>query len=146
MTRGPVVITLFALLVTGCAVNRVAQVDPNTRETIGYAATAHYPGNPQWRPDKVQAAAVDDHKNEQLQVLNLSDNAIPTPTIWVNGQFVRRVETIGPRGSTTISYPGLLAAGNTAMDFHRAGQRVSKVEIQTADGLFQCQGPSRRSE
>ena len=146
MIRGIVVTLFIASFITGCAVKRVAQVDPNTREAIGYAATAHYPGNPQWRPDKVQAAAVDDHKNEELQILNLSDNAIPTPTIWVNGQFVRRVQTIGPRGSTTISYPGLLAAGNTAMDFQRAGQRVSKVEIETADGLFQCQGPSRRSE
>jgi len=89
---------------------------------------------------------VDDRENDEIQILNLSDNAIPDPTIWVNGTYVRRVPTIAPRGSSTIGYSGLLQAGQTAMDFKRANQPVTKVELQTADGLFQVQGPSRKGK
>src|SRR5207253_66524 len=98
-----------------------------------------YPGYAQNRPDKVQAAAVVDRDKQEIQILNLSDNAIASPTVWVNGAYVRRVPTIQPRGSTVIKFEGLLQAGQTSMDFKRADQPVTKVEIQTADGLFAVQ-------
>ena len=140
-----IVAVLVCLTLIGCAVKRVSQVDPTARDAIAYAATARYPGNPQWRTDKVQAAAVVDTDAEQVQVFNLSDNAIASPTVWVNGTFLRRVPTIAPRGSVTIGYGALLQAGDPAMDFKRARQPVTKVELQTADGLYTVQGPSRKS-
>ena len=136
-------VVMICVVVAGCAASRVSSVEPETRENIGYAATAHYPGYPQQRTDKVHASAAVDQEDEEIQIFNLSDNAIPTPTIWVNGVFVRRLPTIGPRSSATVTFPGLLQAGQPEMDFKRSGQSVSKVEIQTADGLFAVQGPSR---
>ena len=137
------VAVMIVVVVAGCAASKVSSVEPETRENIGYAATARYPGYPQNRPDKVQASAAVDQEDSKIEIYNLSDNAIPNPIIWVNGTYVRRLPTIGPRSSATVLYGGLLQAGQTQMDFKRSGQQVSKVEIQTADGLFTVQGPSR---
>ena len=137
------VVVMIVVVVAGCATKRVSGVDPEARQQIGYAATATYPGNPYQRPDKVNASAAVDHEDEEIQIYNLSDNAIVSPKVWVNGAYVRQLPTIGPRAAATVEYRGLLQAGEPSMDFKRAGQAVSKVEIQTADGLFTVQGPSR---
>jgi hypothetical protein len=142
MFRTLISLALFSLIIVGCATKRVSSVDPDARARIGYAATAHYPGNPQAATTSVMAAAIDHPRDEQIEIINLSDNAIPSPTIWVNGAYLRQLTTLPPRGDVIIAYDGLLQGGNTASDFKRAQQPVTKVELQTGGALYTVLGPA----
>jgi hypothetical protein len=126
----------------GCSTGEVYRVDPDARARIGYAATKSYPGNAKAATQRVMTAALAQPRDNQLRILNLSDNAITTPTVWVNGAYLRQIPTLAPRGSQTVPYETLLQAGNTANDFERANQSVVKVELETGEGLFTVLGPS----
>jgi hypothetical protein len=126
----------------GCAAKKVSSVDPDARARIGYAATTTYPANPRQATTAVLAAAIDYPREKSIEILNLSDNAIATPTLWVNGNYLRQLATIPPRGAIAVRYAGLLQSGYTAMDFERANQPVTKVELHTTGGLYQVLGPA----
>jgi len=129
--------------VVGCRTSDVAQVGPEPRAEISYAATAKYPGAAR-ESDEVKLTAVTDPENDDLTIFNVTDNAIGPATIWVNGAFVHRVSGIAPRASVKIKHAELLQAGAGTADLKRLEQPVRKVEIQTKDGLFTVQGPSQK--
>lgn len=139
-----VAVAIGSFLLVGCATKRVANVDPDARAAIGFAATARYPGNAMNSTANVLLAALDYPNQHKLDVLNLSDSAVPDPSLWINGAYVRKLPTIPPRGTVTINYSGVLQAGQTANDFERAGQTVTQVEIQANNGLYRVLGPAVR--
>ena len=142
MSRAIVTLTVVSLIACGCNTTRVSHVDPDARARIGYAATAQYPANPKAATASVLAAAVDHPRDKQIEVLNLSDNAVTTPTVWVNGAYLRQLATLPPRGAVSIRYSELLQAGQTANDFERAAQTVTKVELQSGGSLYSVLGPA----
>ena len=93
----------------------------------------------------VQVAAIDDPKDHELELLNLTDNSIPASTLWVNGAFVKRIPALAPRGTLKVKYSELLEAGRGTNDLKSVGQAARKIELQTAQGLMAVQGPSRRN-
>jgi hypothetical protein len=131
------------LLVGGCETQQISHVGDAPREQIAYAATAKYPAETPARAG-LQVAAVDDPDGKKLTLLNLSDNAVPPSTVWVNGAYLRQVPTIAPRGMVDIHYSNLLMAGPSPQDLKQSGQSVRKVEMQTHDGFFTVQGPSKK--
>ena len=144
MRNGWTIIAVAALAAGGCQVGNVDQVGQQPRDAITYAARAKYPGNPTAMPEmpRVQAAAVDYRGLNEIEILNLSDNAIPASTVWVNGSYLTRIDTIPPKGTTVVKYGQLLEAGAGTQDLKMAKQSPSKVELQTADGLTPIQGPA----
>jgi hypothetical protein len=132
----------IALLTVGCTADRPSQVEPDTRAAIGYAATARYPTTPAQRSDQTVAAVVNYPSTKQIEILNLSQNAIPTPSVWVNGAYVRRIQTIPPQGTVTLRYANLLQAGQAQNDFSMMQQPVTKVEIETNNGFYTVLGPA----
>src|SRR5687768_13919783 len=74
----------------GCETQQIARVGDAPREQIAHAATARYPADrtPQ---AGLQVAAVDDVDGKKLTLLNLTDNAIPPSTVWVNGAYLHQV-------------------------------------------------------
>lgn len=137
-----IVIAVGGLLAIGCTTNEVGRVGAVPRAEITYAATAKYPGETR-TSDAIQLTAVDDPDNDKLTIYNVSDNAIGPGTIWVNGAFVHRIDGIPPRGAVEIEHVELLQAGPGTGDLDSVNQSARKVEIQTRDGLFTVQGPSR---
>ena len=129
-------------LLMGCRTNEVGRVGAVPRAEIRYAATAKYPGDAR-TVDTVQLTAVDDPDNDRLTIYNVSDNTIGPATIWVNGMYVHRIDGIPPRGAVEIEHVELLQDGAGTGDLHSVNQSARKVEIQTRDGLFTVQGPSR---
>jgi hypothetical protein len=125
-----------------CTTRNVAQVDPEAREAIGYAATARYTEGGVQRSDRAQVAAVDYPKLKELEILNLRETALTSPTLWVNGAYVRRLPTIAPKGAAKVKYGALLQAGQPGVDFAAADQPVTKVELQTDQGMVTVQGPA----
>jgi hypothetical protein len=134
------------LLVVGCTTQEVANVGAEPREQIRYAATAKYPSNPAQTSDRIQMAAVDDVENDKVTLMNLSDNAIPPSTAWINGAYVYQLPAIPPRGMAEMKYAELLMAGPNGGTLESAGQAVRKVELQTHEGLFTVQGPSKKTK
>ena len=133
------------LLHAGCTTQEVGRVGEEPREAIRYAATARYPAEPAQTSDRIQMAAIDDVENNKVTLMNLSDNAIPPSTAWINGAYVYQLPSIPPRGMADMKYSEILMAGPNAGDLKSAGQGVRKVEIQTHEGLFTVQGPSKRT-
>jgi hypothetical protein len=99
-------------------------------------ASAAQPAN---RP---QVAAVDYPSLKELEILNLTPVALTTPALWVNAAYVRKLPTIPPQGSVRVKYAGLLQAGQPANDFAASAQPVTKVELQTDQGLVPVLGPA----
>jgi hypothetical protein len=115
-----------------------------TRQRASIAATAKYPADTQPTASLFSVAAVDDAGRGELQLLNLSDAAVPQSTVWVNGRFVSRIETIPARGIVAVRYVHLIEAGQAVSDLAREKQAVTKVELQTPQALVKVLGPARR--
>ena len=131
-------IVMLAALAGGCGNKAVA-----TREQATHAALSTYPGSPQ-QSDEIQLAAIDDPKRKKIQIVNLTDRTIPTPSLWVNQTFVHKARTIEPRGQITVEYEDLLEQGSGVRDLDMANVPVKTVEVQTSGGLYTVQGPSRK--
>ena len=138
----------FALTAVGCQTQEVGRVGAEPRTQIAYAATAKYPGetSPAQTSENVKVAAVDDTENHKVTLMNLSDNAIPPSTAWINGAYVHTLPTIAPRGMQEMNYSDILMAGPNPGDLKQSGQTVRKVELQTKDGLYTVQGPSKKTK
>ena len=122
----------------GCATNEL-----ETRREVAQAALSRYPGNAQ-PASTFRLAAADNTGDRSIELLNLSDTAVPAGKVWVNGRFVASVPAIEPRTTTVVKYGDLLEAGPGVMDLKRAESQVTKVEYETSQGLFAVDGPSRR--
>jgi hypothetical protein len=138
MCRNTSLLIALLALSTGCANKQVA-----TREQATHAALSTYPGNPQ-RSDEVQLAAIDHPKDKRIDIVNLTDRAVATPTVWVNQSYVHKAATIKPRGQVTVKYSELIEQGQGVRDLDMANVDVKTVEVQTSAGLFAVMGPSRK--
>ena len=138
MCRTTCLLIAVLTLSTGCGNKHVA-----TREQATLAALSTYPGNPV-RSDEVQLAAIDNPKDKEIELINLTDRTIPTPTIWVNQAYVHKAPTIKPRGQVTVDYAELIEQGQGVRDLDMANVLVRKVEVQTGDALYTVMGPSRK--
>jgi len=138
----------FGISIVGCTTQEVGRVGSEPRTQIAYAATAKYPGtkSPAQTSDRIQVAAVDDVENHKLSLMNLNDNTIPPSTAWINGAYVYQLPTIPPRGMAEMSYADILMAGPNPGDLKKTGQSVQKVELQTHEGLYTVQGPSKKTK
>ena len=57
---------------------------------------------------------------------------------WMDHDF------IGPRSSQKVDFGQLLQAGEGVQSLKTLGQAVTKVELQTGQGLMSVEGPARR--
>lgn len=78
-----------------------------TRKDVTRAVLASYRRGAQ-RSDEVQVSAVDDPGKKVITQNNLIDRSIPTPTVWVNGTYLYRAETIPPRGQMVVKYANMI--------------------------------------
>ena len=135
--------SLAAALLAGCGTSDVGKVGQEPREAITYAATAKYPGDAQ-KSDRVQVTAINDDGAHETVLYNLSNRSVPDSTVWVNGAFVTKIDMIPPKGSVTVKHSELLESGPGTGDVKRLDQPVTRVELQTPDGLFTVSGPAQK--
>jgi len=135
------VIAAGGVVATSCTGCGNKAVEARRQATV--AALASYPGNPQ-QSDEVRLAAVDRTKDKKIDILNLADRSVQSPTVWVNQTFLAKTESIPPRGQVTVEYSDLIEQGAGVRDLDMANVPVKTVEVQTAEGLFTVMGPSRK--
>lgn len=129
-------------LLAGCGkTDKVSAVGPDAREAISHAATARYPGRAITSPD-VQLTAINYPDKNYLEIHNPGSTSIPRSTVWVNGTFLTSIEGIAPKGFVTVQHGSLLEAGPGTNDLKKLKQPVSRVEIESEEGLFTVQGPT----
>jgi hypothetical protein len=131
------------ILAAGCSTQDVGQVGQVPRQEITYAATAKYPGNPQ-ASGPLHAVVLDSPGAKELDIYNLSNNAMPQSAIWVNGAFVHLIPSIPPKGHVTISYNRFLQSGPGTADLSQVDQAVTEVDAQTSGGLYKLEGPTQK--
>jgi hypothetical protein len=131
-------VPIIAAFSLGCA-NKAVQ----TREQATHAALSRYPGNPQ-RSNDIQIAAIDDPGEKRLEILNLTDRTITDATLWINQRFVHKIKSLKGRDQMSMKYNELIEQGGGVRDLDMANVPVKTVEIQTPDGLYTVQGPSRK--
>ena len=68
--------SLTLVVAAGCAQKR-----QEVRRDATVAALAKYPGNPQ-KSDRVQVAAVDHRGDKRIELLNVGDSPVDSPTVW----------------------------------------------------------------
>lgn len=132
------------LLIAGCETQNVSRVGEEARQDITFAARAKYPGNAQ-DSQRVRTVAVVDPDAKRLEIFNTTDQPIPASSVWVNGTFVSQVPSIPALGSVTVPYSSLLEAGPGVNDLKSLDRTPTRVELQTSEGLFRVQGPTRSS-
>jgi hypothetical protein len=125
-------------LAAGCAQHR-----EEVRRDATVAALAKYPGTVQ-KSDRVQVAAVDYRGDKRIELLNVGDSPVESPTVWVNKTYVNKAPTIPTRGSIVIRYVDLIQQGQGVQDLATTNQPVTSIEIQTGDGLYSAMGPARK--
>lgn len=96
MTRFLFTIVASTLLL-GCSMgNRTDRA----AERAAFAASATYP---QQQPSTdLPALALIDRDDGTIRILNPTDQAIRDANVWVNGNFVARVDSIPPHGGVTL--------------------------------------------
>jgi hypothetical protein len=122
----------------GCASNEM-----ETRREIASAALSNYPGGVAKQSDQFQLAAVDNRGSGELDILNLTDNAVPPAKLWVNGRYVSTLAGIQARGSVKVKYGDLLESGRGMLDLAKDPKPgVAKAELQIGNELYAIQGPT----
>lgn len=136
------VVSIAAL--SGCQAG--AQFDPQFGRTAAadrtqlaaYAASTEFPRDAE-ASDDLRAAALIDRRANTVRVLNFSDRPLRDASIWVNGSFVNRVDTIPANGSITIPSADFYDATGRSLSAQATTANV--VQLQVGDDLYNLQGP-----
>jgi hypothetical protein len=121
--------TLMALALTslvGCSASfqPIGSSSPSQDETAqlaAYAATARLPDNVDVHHD-MKVAAVVDRGSNSIHIYNFSDQPVESGNIWINREFVQRVDSIPAHGQIVLS---------RAKFFDRNGQSLTTASVST---------------
>jgi hypothetical protein len=141
----PTLALLALASLSGCAANgefnpvgkHSAEMTPT--QLAAWSAEAKYPAN--LKPgDDLRAAAIVSKDKGTIKIYNFTDQPVRDGRVWVNRSFVAKVDGIAPQSKVTIRtdqlYDGL---GNTLAS---QKQDVGSVQLQSADRLFNLEGPA----
>jgi hypothetical protein len=104
-----------------------------------HAARTQYPTDVE-ASDEMRAAALIDRRANTIQILNFSDQPIRDADVWVNGNFVYRVDSIPPNGSTTLSRNQFYDARGQSLA--NVQTTATRVQIVVEDELYNLLGPA----
>ncbi len=107
-------------------------------QLAAYAARAEYPSEKTASTDLTAAAMVDrDHKTITLR--NFSDKNLRNVHVWVDGTYVRLVNSIPAHGTVALSTAQFYDSSGRSLA--NQGSSISRVQVETEDALYTLQGP-----
>ena len=115
-----------------------AEIDQRT-QLAAFAAREEnqYPST---RPtDDVRASAVVDAESGALKIYNFSDEPLTDVKVWVNGQYLHRVDRIPAGASVTLDRSQFY--DREGMNLAQRTTPINQVQIQSGDRLQNLQGP-----
>ena len=105
-------------------------------QLAAYSARTQFP---ETRPtDSLRTAAI--VNKDAIKIYNFSTQPVGDAKVWVNRSFVIHIPGIAPQSKVVVKSSQLYdSMGNTLSD-QKAD--VSSVQLQTADGFYNVQGPA----
>lgn len=139
---------LTTALLTGCAVN--GEFSPGNHsaaamtdtQLAAWSATSKYPGSQSGgvAPRQIPLSVIVDKGDREIKVYNFTGEPVRDAKLWVNRTFVAKIDGIAPQGRAVVKTDRFYdSLGNP---FSKLNQEVSSVQLETADGLFDLQGPA----
>ena len=104
------------------------------REFIAQAAQATFPEG-----DGEASQVVAIVRGENMMLANTSSTPYNDVSIWVNGNYVRRIPTIPPNGQVPLSLSSFYDKQGTRLTDFTAN--VNTVQFASGDTLYNAQGP-----
>jgi hypothetical protein len=107
-------------------------------QRAAFAASAQYPKEMKATTD-LPASALINRDQQTIRIVNSSDRALRDVTVWVNGSYVAKVDTIPSHGIVTLRHGDFYDGAGTSL----ANQKptITRVELQSQDKLYALQGP-----
>ncbi len=102
-----------------------------------YAATSKYPAS---QPSNdLRAVALISRGNGNIRLINTSDQALRDVRVWVDGNYVSRVDSIPPHGIVTLSRGDFFDSSGASLN--KQNNPITKVQVESADHFYNMQGP-----
>ena len=153
MRRQAVAVIVMAVLF-GCATgggrgrsavsrNVTPSVDPpaeamSDTQLAAHAGDAEFP-NVQAATNRRVAAIVTGDRHA-IKLYNFENESIPAVNVWVNGAYVQPLRAIPAQSKALVRTEKLF--NKQGYRFSQRGEEVTRVQIQTQDGLFNALGPA----
>lgn len=135
---------LAAVAVAGCASEGPLEKMSGTpssaeqAQLAAQAASVEYPMNTK-SAGQLQSAAIVNRDKHTITIRNFGDQNLQNVNVWVNGAYVRHVDSLPSHSAITI---------NEAQFYNRQGTNllsdmvsVNKVQVQSNNQLWDLQGP-----
>jgi len=147
---------LLVAVVFGCAGGNRNRTDPASQATRSTGPTdppaeamsdtqlAAHAGNakfPKTQPSgDRRLAAIVSRDRKTIKIYNFEGAPIRAVNVWVNGSYVQPITGIPGQSKAVIRTDKLFnGLGNT---FASRGEEVSRVQLETPDGLYNVMGPA----
>ena len=150
MRRQAVAVLVMALLF-GCANrsrsaasrNLTATMDPPAQAMTDEALAAHaggtdFPASAASDSRRVAAIVTGDRKT--IKLYNFENEPIRAVNVWVNGAYVQPLRAIPAHSKSPIRTDKLF--NKLGQRFSERGEEVSRVQLETPEGLFNAMGPA----
>lgn len=153
MVRHALAVLTVGMLVIGCAGgganrrqaarNETPTMDPPAQamsdtQLAAHAGDAEFPTDSP--TDGRQIAAIVTGDRRTIKLYNFENQAVRAVNVWVNGAYVQPLRAIPPHSKAPIRTDKLF--NKIGQRFSERGEEVTRVQIETPEGMFNVLGPS----
>ena len=143
MRAGSTVLVLGVVCLAGCSSGstqgRAASGDagsPDRARLAAFAASTEYPTK---QAEDSTMTVIVARDGSDIRILNPTNQPIVDSHVWVNGQFVRKVERIPANG--TLELPKSLFFNSRGESLADLNTNVSRVQVEDDGKLLNVLGP-----
>ena len=154
MLRHALAVLTVGMLVVGCAggagrnrrqaaSNETPVMEPPAQAMTDEQLAAHAGGAdfPNERPtDGRRIAAIVTKDRRTIKLYNFENEPVRAVNVWINGAYVQPLRTIPAHSKAPIRTDKLF--NKDGYRFSERGEEVTRVQIETQEGLFNVMGPS----
>jgi nucleoid-associated protein YgaU len=123
--------------------NTTATIDPpaeamSDTQLAAHAGDAEFPTAQ--ATDGPRVAAVVSADRRTIKLYNFDNDAVRAVNVWINGSYVQPLRAIPANSKAHIQADKLF--NKIGQRFSQRGEEVTRVQIETQDGLFKVMGPA----
>ncbi|MDP9174715.1 MAG: hypothetical protein M3O30_12730 [Planctomycetota bacterium] len=136
MRTSLIIATLASMSMLGACTT--VQDKEDSTKLSAYAASAHFPDNVK-AENSGSIGVLIEPASKVLRIVNFSQNDITNAEVWVNHDYVARVETIPPMGSVRLDETTFYDHEGHALTANPVA--VTTVQLHSGDHVWNLLGP-----
>ena len=90
--------------------------------------------------DDMNVAAIVYRDSNTIRVYNFSDQTLRNAKLWINQNYVHRLDKIPANSSVRVNFGGLYKSDGRT--FAQAQAPITSVQLQADDSMYRVQGPA----